>query len=103
MCQMIKSRPTIQMPLQPTQIGNHLWQIMFIDFIGPLPQDGPFNMIAIASDQLTKMIHLIPCSSTITAEETADLYLNHIWKLHGFPDKIISDRGPQFISKFIQT
>ena len=46
------------------------------------------------------MVHLVPCSESIDAEETASLLLRHVFKLHGLPDKIISDRGPQFASKF---
>jgi hypothetical protein len=50
-------------------------------------------------DRLTKMFHVIPCK-TITAQDTARMFLNHVWKHHGLPDTIISDRGSQFISAF---
>src|SRR6516164_8623968 len=40
--------------------------------------------------------------TTVTANRTARLFLHHIWKLHGLPRSIISDRGPQFIAKFMQ-
>jgi hypothetical protein len=46
------------------------------------------------------MRHLIACNDTVGSEDLAWLYLNHIWKLHGLPDSITSDRGPQFVSKF---
>jgi len=103
-CQRIKSKPSTKMPLKPIQIGQRPWEIMFFDFIGPLPIDTSTgkNMIALASDQLTKMIHIIPCSSNVNAKETAHIYLQHIWKLHGFPKEIITDRGTQFTSKFMQ-
>ena len=42
---------------------------------------------------------LLPCNKTITAEETAKLLLDNLYKQFGLPDKIISDRGPQFASK----
>ena len=48
---------------------------------------------------LTKGIILIPCAKTITAEETAQLLLENLYKRFGLPDKILSDRGPQFASK----
>ena len=41
---------------------------------------------------------LIPCSKTITAEETGQLLLENLYKRFGLPDKLISDRGPQFAS-----
>ncbi len=36
------------------------------------------------------------------AAGSANLYLQHIWKLHGLPQKVISDRGPQFIAAFMK-
>ena len=48
---------------------------------------------------LLKGVILIPCSKTLTLEETAQLLLENLYKQFGLPDKIISDRGPQFASK----
>ena len=42
---------------------------------------------------------LTPCNKTITAKETGRLLLENLYKRFGLPDKIISDRGPQFASK----
>ena len=42
---------------------------------------------------------LTPCNKTITTEETGKLLLENLYKRFGLPDKIISDRGPQFASK----
>src|SRR5882724_4367573 len=41
-----------------------------------------------------------PCHSTITADSTATLYRNHVWKHFSLPHKLISDRGPQFTAAF---
>jgi len=38
----------------------------------------------------------------ISSEGIAKIYRNDIWKLHGVPKKILSDRGPQFASKFME-
>jgi len=38
----------------------------------------------------------------ILLEEIAKIYRDDIWKLHGVPKKILSDRGPQFASKFME-
>lgn len=46
------------------------------------------------------MRHLIPCHTSVHAEQTAFLYLQHVWKQHGQPNYITSDRGTQFTSKF---
>ena len=46
------------------------------------------------------MAHFIATDTNITAEGTADLYLRHVFKHHGLPEDVVSDRGPQFVSKF---
>jgi hypothetical protein len=40
--------------------------------------------------------------SKVTAKDIADLFLEHVWKRHGFPEKTISDRGPVFNNKYIK-
>ncbi len=58
------------------------------------------DSILVVVDRLTKMSHLVHCSETITASQLADLFVHHIFRLHGLPEEIISDRGPQFRSQF---
>ena len=65
-----------------------------------LPPVDRFDSILVVVDQgLTKGVILTPCKKTITAEETGQLLLENLYKRFGLPDKIISDRGPQFASK----
>ncbi|MGQ3348718.1 hypothetical protein, partial [Bosea sp. (in: a-proteobacteria)] len=47
------------------------------------------------------MTHFVPCKKAITAEETAELFLQHVVRLHGEPATLISDRGPQFAGHFM--
>jgi len=47
-------------------------------------------------DQLTKIVHFIPTIEKTTAEGLAKLFKDNVWKLHGLPESIILDRGPQF-------
>jgi hypothetical protein len=46
------------------------------------------------------MAHFVPTNSNVTAEDTADLYIRNVFKNHGLPRDIVSDRGTQFVSKF---
>ena len=48
------------------------------------------------------MIYLNATTTNISLEEIAKIYRDDIWKLHGIPRKILSDRGPQFASKFME-
>jgi hypothetical protein len=54
-------------------------------------------------DRLTKIAHFIPTTTHVTAEETAKLYLRHVFKHYGLPSDIVSDRGSQFTSRFLQS
>lgn len=54
-------------------------------------------------DRLTKMRHLIPCHTTTDAKQVAKLFLHNVWKLHGLPTHVTSDRGTQFTAKFWKT
>ena len=58
------------------------------------------DAILVVVDRFSKMAHFIPCSSSITSEATSALFLREIFRLHGLPDNIISDCGPQFIAGF---
>jgi hypothetical protein len=51
-------------------------------------------------DTLGKRAHFMPTHTTINAEGTARLFLNEVWKHHGTPLRVVSDRGPQFVAEF---
>jgi hypothetical protein len=51
-------------------------------------------------DRLGKRAFTLPCSKTASAEDAADLYYKHVWRVYGLPETATSDRGPQFISAF---
>ena len=53
-------------------------------------------------DRLTKFVHFVPLSHPYTAAKVANLYLQHVFKLHGMPATIVSDRNPMFTSHFWQ-
>ena len=52
------------------------------------------NAILVVVDRLTKMAHFIPTTNKVTAKETAELFLQNIFRYHGLPDNIVSDRDP---------
>jgi hypothetical protein len=65
-----------------------------------LPRSRGFDSILVVVDRFSKMSHLIPCQESVDAAQTADLFLKNVVRLHGLPMDIVSDRGPQFLSKF---
>uniref|UniRef100_A0A8C5M348 Gypsy retrotransposon integrase-like protein 1 n=1 Tax=Leptobrachium leishanense TaxID=445787 RepID=A0A8C5M348_9ANUR len=85
--------------LQPLVTPDTPWKAITVDFIVDLPPSHGNTTIMVVVDRHTKMAHFVPVSSLPTAEKTADLFYHHIFRLHGVPSSIISDRGTQFTSK----
>nr|VWO95354.1 Uncharacterized protein [Ganoderma boninense] len=95
-----KTLDYIRVPRRP-------WQYIAIDFVGPLPasenRHGEFDMICVIIDQLTSMVHLVPTVQTYGAAEIAEVVFEHVYKLHGLPERIISDRDTLFTTYHPQT
>jgi hypothetical protein len=92
-------------PLQPIypKLEAAPFETVALDFIVKLPVSQGYDSILTITDQgCTKVAIFIPCNEDITAEETAALYIKHMFAHFGLPTKIISDRDPRFMSKFIQ-
>jgi len=53
-------------------------------------------------DRFTKIVRLKVTMTNIFLEEIVKIYRDKIWKLHRIPKKILSDRRPPFISRFIE-
>ena len=86
--------------LMPLEVPKKPWESISMDFITDLPKSNGHDAILVVVDRFSKMAHFIPCSKKISAKTTAKLILQHIVKLHGLPRDIVTDRGPQFHSKF---
>lgn len=72
-----------------------------MDFVGPMPMTARhYDFILVVVDRLSKMAHFLPCKSTITGMQTAQLYVDRIWSLHGLPKSVVTDRGTEFLNKF---
>ena len=53
-------------------------------------------------DRLSKLVYALPTNDTVTSEGIARLFRDQVWKHHGLPLQVISDRGPQFVSNFMR-
>ena len=100
-CNRTKTYPAAPLgKLMPNRIPDRRWQIITTDFIVGLPSSRGYNAIWVVVDRLSKRMHAIPTTAEVDALGLARLYRDHVWKHHGLPEEIISDRGPQFASKF---
>ena len=101
------SKPSNQKPyglLNPLSIPTYPWESIGVDFVGPLPEsgnrDGIFDSITVVICLLTSMVHLIPSRINYNATQLAELMFEHVYKMHGLPKNIISDRDVLFTSVF---
>jgi transposase InsO family protein len=85
--------------LHPLELPNSLWSSISMDFITDLPESENCTTIWVVVDRFTKMAHFIPLKEK-TATYVARQFVTHIWKAHGLPDNILSDRDTAFTSKF---
>lgn len=100
-CAVTKTRPgrplglmqSVADPVQP-------WQEIAMDFIVDLPNSNGNTVIWTIIDLFSKQAHFIPCAGIPSARRLAKLFILHVYRLHGVPRRIISDRGVQFTAKF---
>jgi hypothetical protein len=100
-CQMTKPE-LIHTPglLQPLPIPESTWTSISMDFITGLPKSEGKEVIMVVVDRFTKYSHFIPLSHPYRAADVAQSFLDHVYKLHGLPSSLITDRDPIFTSRF---
>lgn len=101
------SKPSNHAPYglpNPLEIPNRPWETIGIDFVGPLHPsknvDRSYDMILVVICHLTSMVHLIPTKQTYKAKDIAEVLFDNVYKLHGMPKNIVSDRDSLFTSIF---
>ena len=82
--------------LMPNSIPERPWTYISAEFITKLLLAQGYDSILVVVDRLTKMVHFIPTIEKTLVKGLARLFRDNIWKLHGLPESIISDRRPQF-------
>ena len=85
--------------LHPLELPASPWTSISIDFITGLPESEECTNIWVVVDRFTKMAHFVPLKEK-TAPAVARAFVQHIWRQHGLPGDIISDRDVAFTSQF---
>ena len=87
--------------LHPLELSYSPWDSISMDFITHLPVSEDCSTVWVIVDRYTKMAHFVPVKNAQkTAEGCTKLFLANVWKLHGLPSDIVSDRDPVFTSTF---
>jgi transposase InsO family protein len=88
--------------LQPIPVPQGPWSVITKDFVSGLPKSGGKDVLMVVIDKFTKYCHLLTLSHPFKAAEVAQIFLDSVYKLHGLPSSIITDRDPLFTSCFWQ-
>jgi hypothetical protein len=78
--------------LQSLELSYSPWKSTSVDFIVALPDSEGHTQIMVVVDRFSKMAHFIVLTETATSRDAAKAFLREVWKLHGLPESIISDR-----------
>ncbi|XP_029292890.1 uncharacterized protein LOC115011797 [Cottoperca gobio] len=84
--------------LRPLQVPHRPWTEISMDFVTGLPISEGQSTILTVVDRFSKMAHFIALPKLPSAKETAEVLLSQVFRIHGFPRDVVSDRGPQFVS-----
>ena len=100
LCQRIKNRTEeVARKLKLGKVPEKLWTYILVDFITKLPIVAGKDAILVVCDRLSKMMHFVAMMEGITAEGLARLFRDNVWRLHGLPESVVSDREPQFATE----
>ena len=86
----------------PNATPEKPWSHISADFITKLSLAQGYNVILVVCDRFSKMAHFIATMERTSAEGLARLFWDQVWKLHGLPESIVSDRGVQFAAGMIK-
>ena len=102
-CQAVKARRGKALGLlQQMPVPSRPWDVISMDFIIDLPSSKGFCILMVIVDFFSKQAHFVPAKPPLTAQHVAHLFFKHVFKYHGLPEIIVSDRNPRFTSGFWQ-
>ena len=103
LCQMNKQPTTCPEGIvTPLPVPRERFSSIAIYFTGTFLSDNKKELILVRLDRFTRFTYLIPASQNITAVETANILIERIFSVYGFPTSIVSDRDARLTARFWQ-
>jgi len=99
-CQRMKNRTEEPVgKLKLSEVLQKTWMHLTVDFITKLLVVAGKDAILVVCDRLSKMTHFVATTEGMSAEGLARLFQDNVWKLHGLPESVVLDKGPQFAAE----
>ena len=103
LCQRMKNRTEeVVGKLKLSEVPEKPWTYLMVDFIMKLLVVARKNAILVVCDRLSKITYFVATTEETLVEGLARLFRDNIWKLHGLPESMVSDRGPQFVAELMK-
>ena len=88
--------------LKLSEVPQKTWTHLMVDFITKLPVVAGKDTILVVCNRLSKITHFVATTEGTMAEGLARLFRDNVSKLHGLPESVVSDRGPQFAAELMK-
>ena len=85
-----------------SEVPQKTWTHLMVDFITKLPVVAGKDAILVVCNRLSKITHFVATTEGTMAEGLARLFRDNVSKLHGLPESVVSDRGPQFAAELMK-
>ena len=82
-----------------SEVLQKTWTHLTVDFITKLLVVAGKDAILVVCNRLSKMTHFVATTEGTSVKGLARLFRDNVWKLHGLPESVVSDRGPQFVAE----
>ena len=100
LCQRMKNRTEeLAEKLKLSEVSQKTWTHLMVDFITKLLVVAGKDAILVVCDRLSKITHFVATTEGTSAEGLVRLFRDNVWKLHGLPESVMSDRGLQFVAE----
>ena len=88
--------------LKLSEVPEKPWIHISVNFIMKLLIVAGKNAILVICDRLSKMAYFVAMTEGILVEGLVRLFRDNVWKLHGLPESVVLDRGPQFVAELMK-